>query len=70
MKTNWLQETGSYEMDDEHTDLFKVQVEISKFEFGEIGFTKSFFINHFGFESKNFYDSLEQQKNNSKMKVR
>ena len=57
-------------MDDYHTDFVKVQVEISKFSIGEIGFTKGFFINHFGYESKNFYESLEKQTNNTKINVR
>ena len=40
----------------------EIQIELSRFESAEIAFSSDFRINHFGYDSKRFYNFIKEEK--------
>ena len=72
MNTIWQEKYQSYKIDenkdDDEYECMKINVEISQFDISEIGFTNGFCINHFGHESKEFYDYLKNRQKKHKVR--
>ena len=63
------QNKWEFQNDPNNPQYKEIQIELTRFESAEIAFSSDFRINHFGYDTKRFYDFIKKEKLKGKTNI-